>query len=90
MAQTSVKVRNQKRKDTDKNSPYCFTSDLQFQFCLYHESLVVVTEYESISLGVISKNLEKMYFIFRHLFEDNSSVFFSLLRLKGMMFSNKC
>lgn len=58
-AHMSVKVRNEKRKDADNNSPYCFSSDIQFQVCLYHESLVVVTEYESISLGVISKNLKK-------------------------------
>lgn len=72
-----------------KIPPIVLPLDIQFQFCLYHESLVVVTEYESISLAVISKNLEKCISI-SGICLKITAVFSCLLRLKGMVFSNKC
>lgn len=48
-----------REKTLIKIPPIVLPLDLQFWFCWHHESLGVVTKYESISLGVISKNLEK-------------------------------
>lgn len=79
----------EREKMLTKIPPIVLPLDIQFQFCLYHESLVVVTEYESISLGVISKNLEKCISISGMCLKI-TAVFSCLLRLKGMVFSNKC
>lgn len=77
-----------KSKNKDHNIIYDTSFYFYFTLLACHDFFVSAMEHESISLGVISKNLD---FNFRHLFRNHSSVFLSLpWDLMEFFFSFKC